>query len=166
MGDSVPWRQTGDGGWEYQGPDGSWHQHDESISSPSTTPGRAQWRQRPTGAWEYLASDGRWYVRPPTTGLPMPYGRAPDQLAIQPGNGLAVAALVLGITSIIFSWLGLLTLAQVVLAITFGGLGVAKANRQGASGRGPAVAGIILGSIGFALYFVIGLSSLGLGWII
>lgn len=66
----------------------------------------------------------------------------------------------LGITSIVFSWWGLLTLLQVVLAITFGAVGISKAN-HGARNRGLAVAGLVLGLIGLVTYFFIGLFSLG-----
>lgn len=96
----------------------------------------------------------------------MPSSWAPPQPVRPPGNGQAVAALVLGITSIVFCWWGLLTLAQVVLAIIFGGVGLAKANRHGASGKGLALAGMVLGAVGFALYFIIGLASFGAGWLI
>jgi len=83
----------------------------------------------------------------------------------RPSNGVAVAALVLGITSIVFSWWGLLTLVQVMLAIVFGSVGISKANR-GASNKGLAVAGLVLGLVGLVIYFFIGLFSLGVGWII
>ncbi|MGA3221625.1 MAG: hypothetical protein ABSE77_21590 [Acidimicrobiales bacterium] len=84
----------------------------------------------------------------------------------QDGNGLAVASLVLGITCIVFCWWGLFTLAQVVLAIVFGGTGISKANRLGAPHKGPAVAGLVLGLAGLGIYFVLGLLSLGIGWLI
>lgn len=71
------------------------------------------------------------------------------------GNGHAVAALVLGITSIVFCWLGLLALAQWILALVLGGIGISNANR-GASGKGLAVAGVVLGAVGMALYIVLG----------
>ena len=83
----------------------------------------------------------------------------------QEGNGLAVAALVLGITSILFCWLGLLTLVQVVLALTFGGMGISRANR-GASGKGLAIAGLVLGCVGLVVYFFVGLVSFGIGWFV
>jgi hypothetical protein len=78
---------------------------------------------------------------------------------------VAVAALVLGITSIVFCWWGLLTLLQVTLAIVFGSVGISKANR-GASNKGLAVAGLVLGLVGLVIYFFVGLFSLGLGWLI
>lgn len=109
-------------------------------------PGSRQWASPgyPQGA-------GQW------TGQPYP---GPVQ-----SNGLAVAALVLGITSVVFCWWGLLTLVQVVLAITFGSIGISRANR-GMGRKGIAVAGLTLGIFGFVLYFILGLVSFGIGWII
>ena len=94
---------------------------------------------------------------------PNPYYR--QAAAAQPGNGVAVAGLVLSITSIIFCWWGLLTLVQIVLAVIFSSVGISKAN-HGAANKGPAVAGLVLALIGLVLYFFIGLFSLGLGWVI
>jgi hypothetical protein len=78
---------------------------------------------------------------------------------------MAVAALVLGITGIVFCFLGLLTLAQVVLAIIFGSLGIRRAGR-GASGRGLALTGLVLGIVGAVLYLIIGAVTVGALWII
>jgi ABC-type phosphate transport system permease subunit len=83
----------------------------------------------------------------------------------QPGNGVAVAGLVLGITSIVFCWWGLLTLAQIMLAVIFSSVGISKAN-HGAANKGLAVAGLVLALVGLVLYFFIGLFSLGIGWVI
>jgi hypothetical protein len=91
----------------------------------------------------------------------------PPQVMAVPtqGNGLAVASLVLGITSIIFSWWGLFTLVQVVLAVVFGSAGLYRANR-GAPNKGLAIAGLVLGLVGSVIYFIFGLLTLGAGWII
>ena len=94
-----------------------------------------------------------------------PYA-APQQAgfgAVQPqSNGLAVASLVLDITSIIFCWWGIFSLAQVVLAIVFGCMALSRANRSG--GRAPlAIGGIICGSIGAICYLIVGILTLGVG---
>ncbi len=98
---------------------------------------------------------------------PGPYAQAgyPGRAQIQPSNGLGTASLVLGITSIVFCWWGLFSLAQVVLAIVFGAIGISRAN-QGATGKGLAVAGLICGVVGFAAYCFVGLVTLGVGFII
>ena len=54
----------------------------------------------------------------------------------QDGNGLAVTSSVLGITCIVFCWWGLFTLAQVVLAIVFGGTGK-QGEQTGNTAQGP-----------------------------
>jgi hypothetical protein len=84
---------------------------------------------------------------------------------VQPGNGLAVAGLVLGITCVIFSWWGIFTLVQVVLAITFSAIGRGHAKR-GAPHGGLATAGLVLGIIGAVIYFLIGIFSFGAGFFI
>ena len=108
----------------------------------------------PQAAYQYPA---QWSPHAP--------GYQPIFVPARPSNGVAVAALVLGITSIVFSWWGLVTLLQVVLAIVFGSVGISKANR-GAANKGLAVAGLVLGLVGLVIYFFIGLFSLGLGWLV
>ena len=116
---------------------------------------------------------------PPPTGLtqsfmlpppPMPPAAtaawAPFPAAVKrPGNGLAIAGMILGITSVVFCWWGLLSLAQVVLAIVFGGVGLSRANR-GAPHKGMAVAGLVCGLIGAVFYLMLGIFSLGVGLLI
>jgi hypothetical protein len=53
---------------------------------------------------------------------------------------MAIASLVLGIVGMFLPILG-------ILALIFGGIGISKAN-QGASGKGMAVAGLVLGILG------------------
>ncbi len=83
----------------------------------------------------------------------------------QPTNGMAIASLILGITSIVFCWWGLFSLAQVVLAIVFGAIALGRSNPSGV-GRGPAIAGIICGCVGLMSYFIFGIFTLGLGLLI
>jgi hypothetical protein len=82
-----------------------------------------------------------------------------------PSNGMAVASLVLGITSIVFCWWGVFSLLQVVLAIVFGCVALSQSNRTG--GRAPlAIAGIVCASVGFIFYLIIGIVTLGFGLLI
>lgn len=70
-----------------------------------------------------------------------------------PTNGLAVAALVLGIIGVVFGLLPLtffIALVCGVLALIFGALGWRKANR-GSGRKGMAIAGFILGLAGLGL---------------
>jgi hypothetical protein len=81
---------------------------------------------------------------PPPYAQPYPYGGA---VAQPQGNGLAVAALVLGIISIVFSWVPFFDWLLAILAIIFGAVGISAANKRGGVGKGMAVAGLILGLI-------------------
>jgi Na+/proline symporter len=72
------------------------------------------------------------------------------------GNGKATAALVLGIASILLCWLSFLDIVPVVLAIVFGSLGRAQANRDPrAGGKGMALAGLICGVVGAVLAIIV-----------
>ncbi len=87
-------------------------------------------------------------------------GYMPQMAAGTGSNGMAVASLVLGITSILFCWWGLVTLAQVILAIVFGIKGMNQA-AAGAPGRGMAVAGVVLGCVGGLIYLLLSIFSFG-----
>lgn len=80
-------------------------------------------------------------------------------------NGLAIAGMVLGITSIVLCWTGLLALVQIVLAIVFSGVGIGNA-RRGAGHRTIAVAGLTCGIVGGVTYLAIGATSAGLGFVV
>ena len=84
------------------------------------------------------------------------YG-APGQ---QPGNGLAVAGMVCGIIGIVFFWVPVLCWILAILAVTFGGIGIARAN-NGASGKGMGIAGVVLGVITLGLYIIVVIAVIG-----
>jgi hypothetical protein len=69
-------------------------------------------------------------------------------------NGYAIASLVLGILWLF--WIGS------VLAVIFGHIALNQVHRNGQSGRGLAIAGLVLGYIGLAL-FVVGVIGASLG---
>jgi len=85
------------------------------------------------------------------------WSAAPAPVAYQKTNGLAVAALVLGVC-FCFAFTG-------ILAVVFGNLALGQIDRsQGAQkGRGLAIAGIVLGWIGIALLAIPALVWLGYG---
>jgi apolipoprotein N-acyltransferase len=83
---------------------------------------------------------------------------APPAPAAPRTPGTAVAALVLGICSLVFCWWGLATLAMVVLAVVFG---ASSARRSGMG-----VAGLICGCVGFLAYLAFGVATLGTGFLI
>jgi hypothetical protein len=72
-----------------------------------------------------------------------------------PANGLGTAGLVLGIVGAALSLVPVLGFILGVLATTFGGIGVAKANRGEATNRGMAIAGLVLGIITMAAWPVL-----------
>jgi hypothetical protein len=67
-----------------------------------------------------------------------------------PGNGPAMAAMVLGIVAVAIAWLPFVVAAGVaaaVLALVFGVIGLRRAERTGVR-RGPAVVGLVTGGLG------------------
>ncbi|WP_375504091.1 DUF4190 domain-containing protein [uncultured Jatrophihabitans sp.] len=102
------------------------------------------------------------YGQPPAGYGQAPYGQpygAPYGQGLQPGqsgqsNGKAVAALVLGIVSIVLFWTTILDAIFVILALIFGFLGLSDAGRRGGRGRGQALAGLICAAVGAVLAIV------------
>jgi hypothetical protein len=89
------------------------------------------------------------YEAPETAYQPYTY-QSPPPFFHQPTNGLAVAALVLGILWLF--WLGS------TLAILFGHIALDQIKHSNQSGKGMAVAGLVLGYVGadtFALFVVL-----------
>jgi hypothetical protein len=81
---------------------------------------------------------------------PMSWGQERYAPQPQPTNGLAVAALVLGIVWAF--WIGS------ALAIVFGHVALGQIRQRNQSGKGMAVAGLVLGYVGagtFALFVVL-----------
>lgn len=81
-------------------------------------------------------------------------------------NGMGVASLVLGISTIVTSWCCYFMAIAVptgVLAIVFGSIGLQRANRGEANNRSMAMAGLVCGAIGLVLGVVMMLLLLGLG---
>jgi hypothetical protein len=94
-------------------------------------------------------------AQPPYQYPPGQYGPPPPQYHgyVQPktGNGKAVAALVLGIASVVFFWLSLFDGLFVVLGLVFSLIAMGETKMPGARGRGMAVAGLICSIIGAIL---------------
>jgi Domain of unknown function (DUF4190) len=82
------------------------------------------------------------------------YGAMPSQTqTARPvsGGGMATAALVLGILALITSFTVIGGVLLGLLAVIFGIVGLRRANRGLAFGRGRAIAGIILGLLGIVV---------------
>lgn len=75
-----------------------------------------------------------------------PYQQQPQQ-----GNGMAVAAMVLGIIALVLFWVPVLNWILGLLGIVFGAVGMAKAGKIGGRGKGMALAGLITGLLGALL---------------
>ena len=100
---------------------------------------------------------------PPPPPMPGPPAQVVYQVT-QPANGLAVAALVVGIVGLVLFWTVWGGIILGILGLIFGAVGLSKANR-GAPNKGMAVAGLalggvaLLGSILFAVALVTAVTS-------
>jgi hypothetical protein len=101
---------------------------------------------------------------PPAAILPMP--PAPQVAYVQrtpaPTNGLATAALILGILGVVFFWTFWFGIILGVLAVIFGAIGLSRA-KSGAPNKGMATAGLVLGIVSVALgvVFIVVIFSIG-----
>ena len=98
-----------------------------------------------------------------TTSYPADSMATPDPAPTT--NGLAVASMILGITGIVICLAGIGTFAMVALAIIFGAISLHRAN-HGAPHKGYAIAGLSLGIVGFLVYFIIGVASHGVFFLV
>jgi uncharacterized protein DUF4190/uncharacterized protein DUF2510 len=134
------------------------------------------WYPNPDGTATSRYWDGNgWTQHTGPPGPPAPptgylyAAQMPGAMPMMPAvetNGIATASLVLGILGAVIEWGGILTLAAGVLAIVFGVIGIGKAGRLGNRGRGQAIAGLLLGCIALVAYFLWGLLTVGILWII
>jgi len=89
----------------------------------------------------------------------MPYGFPPPNSPGQPyghgrhaaRNGLAITSLVLGILALATSWLTIPGIILGILAVIFGGIGIARGRADRVSNKGMAIAGLITGIIAVAI---------------
>ncbi len=95
--------------------------------------------------------------QPPSYGAPAGYQGQPPPggYGAQKKNGFGVAALVLGVLSLVFFWTGIGGLVFGGLALAFGILGRRRVSRQQADNGGVALAGLITGALGLLLGLVI-----------
>ncbi len=89
-------------------------------------------------------------------------GGTTGTVAAQSTNGQAVAALVLGIVSLVLFWIPFVGLVCGILGVVFGWLGMQRADR-GTTGKGMAVAGLVTGIIGtlIGLWWVLAIAAFG-----
>lgn len=88
----------------------------------------------------------------------MPYYQHPYAQQAAPSSGLAVAALVLGIVSLLFAWLpvfNIFTGVAAVVGLVLGIVGILKANKGTASGKGMAIAGVSISALAILMGTII-----------
>jgi hypothetical protein len=79
--------------------------------------------------------------QPPGSYLPYP---PPDQgQQQQPGNGMAIAGMVLGIVGIVFCWIPVVGPAIGLVGLILSIAGMSRANAVGGKGKGMAIAGLV-----------------------
>lgn len=109
---------------------------------------------------QYPGYPGGYPGQPTYPGQPgQPYPAPPPQYLTQypppqAGQGKAIAALVLGIISIVFFWMSFLDAIPILLALIFGSLALSDSKRTGL-GRGQAIAGLVCAVVGAALAIVL-----------
>lgn len=137
QGQPQGWDQGQPQGWD-QGQQQGWDQQGQPQG----------WDQRP--AWSQQGAQGGW-------GQPTPTGR---------NDGVAVAALIIGILSLLVAWIpfiGLIGALGGIVALILGFVARGRIKRTGASGNGMALTGIITGIVALLLgaLITIGLFVLG-----
>ncbi len=63
--------------------------------------------------------------------------------------------MVVGIIGIVLAWCGWVGIVLAILAVSFGGVGLARANRGEATNKGMAMTGVVLGVITLALAILV-----------
>lgn len=104
-----------------------------------------QWNQ------DYPPPQGGYQPPQPGSYMPPPYQPpygAPPQ---QPGNGTAVAGMVLGIISLVLFWVPILNIILGGLGIIFGVSGMKRADSIGGAGKGMGIAGLACGVAGLLI---------------
>jgi hypothetical protein len=90
------------------------------------------------------------------SGFPPPQQYAP--YVPPPGNGMAIAGMVLGILAVMFCWVPFFNWLLALLAVIFSALGLARSKHVDGRGKGMAIAGLstgIVGAVAGALIFLL-----------
>ena len=121
--------------------------------SELTWPQYVEWRTRPPVRDHFVVTD----LQPPPY-QPPPYQAVYVQAPTTARNGFGIASLILAIFGMVFGgiplFIGLfLSFGPVLLAITFGIIGIVRSSRVGV-GFGVSLAGLIIGGLTFLLWFV------------
>lgn len=119
-----------------------WHQPEASETETTA--------EQPAQSWQQPASPAGGGGPPPTWGeQPQSWSQPAATAPASSGtNGVAIAAMVIGIVSLLFCWipfLGLLGGLGGIVALILGFIGRSKAKSAGTGGQGAALTGIITG---------------------
>ena len=109
-----------------------------NMAEDTTSPKEEQPAAVPTPTPEATPVSVETPVQAPVQAAPVA-----AQAPIAPANGLAIAAMVVGIVAVLSGWIPLWGLLVSAAAIVLGVLGVKKAN-----GKGMAITGIVTGAVG------------------
>lgn len=85
---------------------------------------------------------------------PPPPGSYPPPAAPQQ-NGVAIAAMVTGIVSLVFFWLFFIGIPAGIVGVILGFVGLNKSKQMNGVGRGMAITGLVTGAIGIVVSVVI-----------
>ncbi|WP_211116365.1 DUF4190 domain-containing protein [Glycomyces buryatensis] len=118
----------------------------QSGSQPPPPPQPSGYSPQPPGYGQQAPTPYGPPQLPPA--MPPAYGGYPMSM---PQNGLGTAGMVLGIIGIVLFWCGWIGIVLAILAVIFGGVGIARANKGEATNKGMAVSGVVLGVITLAL---------------
>lgn len=72
-----------------------------------------------------------------------------------PSNGIAVAGFVCALCSLFMFWLPGVNVALWILGVVFSGIGISKANKEGAQYKGLAIAGLVIALVPTALLLIL-----------
>lgn len=83
---------------------------------------------------------------------PFSFSAAPEQYQPAKTNGKSIAAMVLGILAIVIPYLGFII---GIIAIVFASISLKEIKRKQEQGKGMAIAGLVCGIVGTAIYALI-----------
>jgi uncharacterized protein DUF4190 len=140
-----------DQGWQHAWSEFSaWEPNNQAVPAATAQPSQQAWQQPAQQAWQQPAQQA--WQQPAQQAWQQPAQQAwPGAVGYQKTNGMAVAALVLGIVGIptyfLFGIVG-------ILAVIFGFVARSQIEKSGGAqkGMGMAIAGIILGAVGIVVF--------------
>jgi hypothetical protein len=141
-------------------------------SQPAYVP-PSEGQQNPYAAAESGPVTGQAYGQPASYGQAAPYGQATYQPAPgqpygtpgqpfpggrPPSNGLAVAALVVGVISLLLAWIPVVNIVSIlggIAALVLGVVALRRAKQGTGGGKGMAIGGTVLGGVSLVAAIVV-----------